>query len=218
MDDEAVTGRIARFDPDPTTEARYRVSRQHLRRAFTRWSTATGCPFGPDSFEELVHYKWGYLDGHLTRWRCADLDEVLLELFPAKVIVGKDDLKDVVPEAQAFISFLADTGILDPDSDEPDKMRLHLSQVERRFVRRMADRRRYSWGKRFWLSAAEAGVDPGDKRAVAANIENFNARPQAERNAIIELGRSAGQRRGRFTPPGTGSQPPRSPGQRGRRR
>jgi len=213
-----VTGRIARFDPHPATEAGYQVSRRHLRRAFARWSTAIGSPFGPDSIEELVHYKWGYLDGHLTCWRCADLDEVLLELFPAKVIADEDNLDDIVAEAQTFISFLADTGLLDPASDEPEKMRLHLSHIERRFLRRMADRRRYSWGKRFWLGAAEAGVDPDDEKAVAAYIEHFNARPETERRAIIGPGRSAAQRRGRFTPPGAGSQPPRSPAPRGRRR
>ncbi|HVA75293.1 MAG TPA: hypothetical protein VNF71_12095 [Acidimicrobiales bacterium] len=110
-------GRVARFDPHPATEAGYQAARRHLRRAFTRWSTATGSSFGPDCFEELVHYKWGYMDGHLTRWRCADFDEVLLELFPAKVIVEAENMGDVVPEAQTFVTFLAEPSGLSRDED-----------------------------------------------------------------------------------------------------
>jgi hypothetical protein len=217
-DDEAVTGRVARFDPHPDAEAGYQAARRQLRRSFSRWSSATGSAFGPDCFEELVHYKWGYMDGHLTRWRCADLDEVLLELFPAKVIVEAEHMGDVVPEAQTFITFLAETGLLDPASDDPERLRRHLEKIERRFVRRMADRRRYSWGKRFWLAAAEAGVDVDDEEAVAAYIENFNARSDAERRAVLGRARSASHRQGRFTPPSSRARPPRSSAGRGRRR
>jgi hypothetical protein len=217
-DDEAVTSRRARFDPHPSTQAGYQTARRHLRRAFTRWASDSGVAFGPDSFEELVHYKWEYLDGHLTRWRRANLDEVLLELFPAKVIVEDDDLHGVVLEAQSFVTFLADTGLLDPQSDEPEDLRAHLEKIERRFVRRMADRHRYSWGKRFWLGAAEAGVTPGDKKAVAAYIKNFNARPESERRAVLGRAGSVGQLRGRLTLAVTQSQPSRSSDRRSRHR
>ena len=214
-----MTGRAARFDPHPATEAGYRAARRHLRRAFTRWASDSGISFGPDSFEELIHYKWGSLDGHLTRWGRADFDAVLLQLFPAKVIVEDDDLADVGPEAQTFVSFLADTGLLDPASDKPEQLRVHLQRIEPRFVRRMADRSRYSWGKRFWLDAAEAGVTPDDKKAVAAYIESFNARPDAERRAVLGRAGSLGQLRGRLTLAAT--PPPqhsRSSDRRGRHR
>ncbi|MGH9071732.1 MAG: hypothetical protein ACRDX8_11340 [Acidimicrobiales bacterium] len=213
-----MTGRTARFDPHPSTEAGYRGARRYLRRAFTRWASATGVAFGPDSFEELVHYKWGYLDGHLTRWRRADLDKVLLELFPAKVIVEADDLQGVVPEAQTFFTFLADTGLLDPESEKPEQLRVHLGKIERRFIARMADRSRYSWGKRFWLGAAEAGVTPADKKAVAVYIETFNARPEPERRAVLGRDGSVGQLRGRLTLASAPSQLSRSSHRRGRDR
>ncbi len=95
----------ARFDPSPAGEAGYEAARQQLRAAFTRWAETTSTELGPDSFEELVHYKWGHLDGHLTRWARADLDAVLLELFPARMIVDDDDLAQVIPETVAFIGF-----------------------------------------------------------------------------------------------------------------
>lgn len=193
-----------RFDPCPATEAAYKAARQHLRAEFTRWSNEQGSALGPDSFEELVHYKWGYLDGHLTRWSRADLDAVLLELFPAKMIVDDDDLDDVVPETAAFVDFLADTGLLDPASDDPRVLLAHLEKLPERFQGRMADASRYSPGKRFWLAATAAGVPLDDEGAVSAFIEQFNARPLAERDQVLgRRARTPWTGTGRFTPPGT---------------
>jgi len=180
-----VSGRVAPFDPHPKTDSGYRSARRQLRAAFSRWAKANARDLSPDCFEELVHLKWAHLDGRLTRWRRADLDAVLLELFPAKVIVEGPDIDDIVPGTATFISFLADTGLLDPASDQPHKLCARLERISRRFRRRMADRRRYSPGKRFWLAAAEAGVPLDDDDAIEAFIQQFNARPHTEREAIL---------------------------------
>jgi hypothetical protein len=202
-----MAGRRARFDPSPTSEAGYETARRRLRAEFTRWAELNGSDLGPDSFEELVHYKWGYLDGHLTRWARADLDAVLLELFPAKMIVDDDDLDDIIPETAAFIGFLTDTGLLDPRSEDPQLLCAHLDQLEARFRRRMADQSRYSPGKRFWLAAAAAGVQPDDEQAVTAFIEQFNTRPLTERDAVLGRRAQTSAGTGRFTPPGTQPRP-----------
>ena len=212
-----MAGHPARFDPSPTSEAGYETARRRLRAEFTRWAELNGTDLGPDSFEELIHCKWGYLDGHLTRWTRADLDRVLLELFPAKMIVSDDDLTQVIPETAAFIGFLADTGLLDPASEDPQLLRAHLNQLDAPFRRRMADQSRYSPGKRFWLAAAAAGVQPDDEQAVAAFIEQFNTRPIAERDAVLGRRAQTSAGTGRFTPPGT--QPrPKTTNRRHRRR
>jgi len=208
--------RDAHFDPSPTSEDDYESARRQLRAEFSRWAEGNGSDLDPDSFEELVHYKWGYLDGHLTRWTRADLDSVLLELFPAKMIVDDNDLDQVIPEAAAFIDFLTDTGLLDPASDDPQLLHTHLDQLEVPFRRHMADRSRYSPGKRFWLAAAAAGVQPDDEQGVAAFINQFNARPLAERDAVLSRRAQTNAGTGRFTPPGT--QPRPKPTSRRRRR
>ena len=59
------------------------------------------------------------------------------------------------------MTFLANTGLLDPVSVEPDIMIEHLGHIEGRFVRSTGDR--YRFGKRFMLAAAAAGVEPGDE-------------------------------------------------------
>ena len=202
-----MVGHPARFDPSPAGEAGYEAARQQLRAAFTRWAETTSTELGPDSFEELVHYKWGYLDGHLTRWARADLDAVLLELFPAKMIVDDDDLAQVIPETVAFIGFLADTDLLDPASEDPELLRAHLHQLEARFRQHMADPSRYSPGKRLGLAMAAAGVQPDDEQAVAAFIERFNTRPIAERDAVFGRRAQTLGGTGRFTPPGTQPRP-----------
>jgi hypothetical protein len=126
----------------------------------------------------------------------------------------------VLEEAKAFVSFLAETGLLDPVSDDPEMLLDHLDRIEARFRRNMADTSRYSFGKRFWLAAAAEGVQPDDEKAVRSFMEAFNARPLAEREAV--LGRTPQVKpdrgTGRFTPPGTRPRPKHSSSSRRRGR
>ena len=194
----------------PRTEAGYEKARVKLRAEFAAWCTSTGAEVDPDAGEGLLHYKWGFLDGHLTRWTCADLDAVLLEIYPAKMIVEGDDLERLLPEARVFMQFLGDTGLLDSASDDPKVLCSHLDSLGPRLRRNMADTSRYSWGKRFWLAAAAAGVRPDDQAAVEAYIDSFNSLPLPEREAMLGPTPSATTPEGlgpsRFTPP---HQPPR---------
>ena len=181
-----------RLDPCPRSQAGYERARTRLATELGAWLEASGRgDVDPGSGEELLHYKWSYLDGHLTRWRRADLDAVLCELFPAKVIVEEEDLGEVIPEAKAFISFLAETGYLDPAGDDPAVLLRHLDRIASRFRRRMTDPRRYSAAKRMWLAMGAEGIGPDDEEAARVWIEHFNARPTAERSALLGLSSSA---------------------------
>lgn len=195
-----------RIELRPTSEAGYERTRAALRAELAAWAKASGREgLDPDCGEELLHYKWGYLDGHLGRWTRADLDAVLLELYPAKVIVADEDLDACLSEARTFISFLAEAGHLDPQSDDPVVLDRHLERLAGRFRRRMADARRYSSGKRLWLAMKAEGIRPDDERAVEAWSERFNARPLAERVALLgspPRAAPAWAGPGRFTPGG----------------
>jgi hypothetical protein len=200
----------------PDDEDDYEAASAELKKRFGAWSAEKGLDVDPEAPESPLHYKWGYLDGHLTRWTCADLDEVYLELYPAKVIVEPDELDDVLEEAKAFISFLAETALLDAQSDPPDVLLGHLSGIEKRFRANMADPRRQSFGKRLWNQALAEGVSLDDQEAVEAFIGRFNARPRSERDAVLGgPSPSPSQPRGRFTPKGT---PPRRSSAKGKRR
>ncbi len=200
----------------PDDEGDYEVASTELKHRFAAWVADNGVGLQEDAGEGLLHYKWGYIDGHLTRWRRGDLSELYLELYPAKVMVEPDELDEVIDEARAFIGFLAETGLLDPDSDPPEVLLEHLGRIEGTFRAHMTDQSRFSFGKRMWTKAVSEGVDLGDERAVDAFIARFNARPRAEREAVLGPTLSSRQPTGgRVTAPAT---PPRSSAKRRKRR
>lgn len=208
----------SRWEPEDDDE--YESASAELKERFATWVANEGLPVGLDAPEGLLHYKWGYVDGHLTRWRRRDLDEVLLELYPAKVMTDSDELGEVLAEARAFLTFLAASGLLDGESEPAGVLVDHLAAIDGQFRSNMADQSRFSVGKRLWTDAAAEGVRLDDPAAVEAFMARLNARPRAERDAILGGGLKSGNRPqtpGRFTPPGT--PPPRrsSPKRRKRR-
>jgi hypothetical protein len=203
----------------PEDDDEYEAARAELKRRFTVWASRGDDVFDPDAGEGLLHYKWAYVDGHLTRWRRGDLSEIYLELYPAKVMADLDELDEVLAEAKTFLTFLAETGLLDEESEPAEVLVDHLDQIEGAFRSNMADPSRYSFGKRLWTEAVAEGVRPDDPEAVDAFMARFNARPRAERDAILGGGLKPGRRpeaSGRFTPPGTRPRP--SSGKRRKRR
>jgi hypothetical protein len=197
---------MARKTPDwcPKNEKDYEVASSELKRRFAKWLAAVGAASDGDDGEAPIHYKWAYVDGHLTRWRRQDLDEIYLELHPAKVIVGDSDLDAVLEEAKNFISFLDETGLLDPESEPADVLVDHVDTIEKQFRLNMADPSLYSFGKRMWTTAHAEGVRLDDRASVEAFIADFNARPDDVRKEILGPGlppRPTAS--GRFTPPGT---------------
>ena len=211
--DGAVDDTTSRWEPE--SEEEYEAARTELKRRFAAWATRGDAVFDPDAPEGLLHYKWGNVDGHLTRWTRRDLDEIYLELYPAKVMAEPEELDEVLAEAAMFVTFLSETELLDEESEPADVLLDHLGRIEGLFRANMADTKRYSFGKRLWSQAAAEGVRIDDPEAVEAFMARFNARPRGERDAILGKGLQPGGRRGpagRFTPAGT---PPR-PGSRKR--
>jgi hypothetical protein len=216
-EDGAVEQRAGSHSWEPEDDDDYQAANAELKERFATWCTGTGIDVDADAPEAPIHYKWGYLDGHLTRWTRRDLDEVYLELYPAKVIVEDAELGDVLVEARAFVTFLIETGLLDTESEPGDVLLGHLDQIEGRFRSNMADVSRYSFGKRFWQSAVAEGVTPDDPEALEAFMAKFNARPRAEREALMGREPQVLPRprvTGRFTPPGTKPRPKQSSAKR----
>ena len=204
---------------EPEDDEEYEAQNADLKRRFAAWATRGDAVFEPDAPEGLLHYKWAYVDGHLTRWRRGDLSEIYLELYPAKVMAGLDELDEVLAEAKMFLTFLAETGLLHGESEPADVLIDHLDQIAGEFRSNMADQSRFSFGKRLWTDAAAEGVRLDDPEAVEAFMARFNARPRAERDAILGGGLKPERRpgaSGRFTPPGTRPRP--SSGKRRKRR
>jgi hypothetical protein len=196
-------------DWEPDGEEDYEAARSELKKRFAQWLEVVGIEPDGDDGEAPIHYKWAYVDGHLTRWTRRDLDEIYLELHPAKVMVDDDDLDEVLEEAKNFIGFLDETGLRDPDSESADVLVDHLEAIAEPFRHNMADASRYSFGKRLWTTAQAEGIRMDDQASLNAFIADFNTRPIAERDAILGPGLPPRpQATGRFTPPGTRPKPP----------
>jgi hypothetical protein len=183
----------------------YEDANAELKRRFAAWAEQHGLEVDPEAPELALHYKWGYLDGHLTRWRTDDLDEVYLELFPAKVMLEPDEIGQVLEEAKAFVRFLAQTGLLANGSDPADVLVEHLGSIEGEFRAAMSDPSRHGMAKRFMTAAAAEGVTPDDEEGLQAFIQRFNARSRAARDAVLRAPTLSA--RGRVTPPGTRPRP-----------
>jgi hypothetical protein len=135
---------------------------------------------------------------------------------PSTTRLSEDLTNRSIREAKAFIRFLDETGLFAADSEPVDVLLDHLDAIEEQFRHNMADASRYSFGKRLWTTAQAEGVRLDDRASVEAFIADFNARPIAERDAI--LGPSLPLRphaTGRFTPPGTR---PKAPSTKRRKR
>ena len=193
------------FDPTPEEEG-YEASRSYLKQRFATWGSERGVELGSDAGEAPIHYKYHYVDRHLTRWSCTDLDQVYLELHPAKVIVGADELEAVLDEAKAFLAFLDEAALLDSESDDPRVLADHIDAIAPLFRTNMADVSRFSPGKRLWSAAISEGVQLDDEAAVQSFMASFNARSRAEREFVLGRSFPATSSRtpsGRATPPGT---------------
>jgi hypothetical protein len=173
-------------DLAPSDLAGYEVARTWLAGELVAWGRAVGRgSLSPDTGEQLCHYKWGYLDDSLASWRCEDLDKILLELYPAKMMLAPDDADGEIGQAATFLSFLAGTALADPRGDPPGVLLDHLAGLGDAMRRRLADQHLYSWGKRMWLAMAREGITPDNPAAVGAWQARFHSLPVSGKEALI---------------------------------
>jgi hypothetical protein len=211
----------APIDWSPESDESYEIARTEIKERFAAWCTDTDADVEPDAPEGPIHYKWSFLDGRLTHWTRNDLAEIYVEIYPAKVMVDEDEFGDVMAEARAFLTFLAETDLLDADSEPIDVLLGHLEVIEPHFRRNMADPSLFSFGKHLWTTATAEGVRLDDPDAVEAFMADFNARPRAEREAVLGRGPAVLPRpkaMGRVTPPGTRPRPKPSSTKRRKRK
>ena len=106
-----VIGDAAPIDWSPESDQGYEIARTELKERFAAWCADTGADVERDALEGPIHYKWSSLDGRLTHWTRNDLVEIYVGIYPAKVMV-EEELGDVMAEARAFLTFLAETDLL----------------------------------------------------------------------------------------------------------
>ncbi|MHB8438981.1 MAG: hypothetical protein ACYDD4_07445 [Acidimicrobiales bacterium] len=166
------------FGPDDEDE--FESSRDALVRGFE--ASGPGAGFGWVA-EQLLTFKWAYLDGDLATWSDLDVRTVLLELYPAKVTIGPEQLGEVIRGFGGLFRYFAALGFME------DAMAQRLVRsVEANagaFAAAMADDSRFGMGKRIVAAMAEEGFDPSDQASVEAWMADFNDRPLEERDRIL---------------------------------
>ncbi len=166
----------------PESDEEYEAALAELKRRFSAWVSESDDAVDPDAPEGLLHYKWGYVDGHLTRWTRRDLDEIYLELCPAKVMAGPDELDEVLAEAAMFVTYLSETGLADEESEPADVLVEHLARIEGRLGEH---------GGHLAPQLRQAPVEPSRHRACAPR------RPRGGRGLHGALHRPTGSGAGR---------------------
>ncbi len=132
---------------------------------------------------QVLDFKWGYLDGDLDHWSPEDVEEILLGLYPAKVMLDAAAIADVPVGFAALLRFL--------DHDRPghepplEVLGEFVERLASRFHAAMNDEDNWSFGKRMWSTAMADGVDFGDAAAVGRWVEQFNQRSLGERDQIL---------------------------------
>lgn len=136
-----------------------------------------------DLVQQLIDVKCNYLGGVPDQWAPADVTEVLLSVYPAKIMLEPEDLTEV-PEAVAeFLRFL---GRRFPDlADNYAVLADSVAGATTQFISVMTDEDNWGFGKRMWTTAKAEGVVLGDQASMDAWMEEFNQRPRAERDQVL---------------------------------
>lgn len=172
------------FGPDD--EDRFFIVRDELLERFERWLDAQGHPGELRVDAELVlGFKWGYLDGHLGRWCTADLDELLLDLYPRKVVADRELAERTVPAVAGLLEFLYEEGLLAPGSDPLPRLLAHLDALRGPFLEALGDESRYGPGRSLVGAMMADGVHLDDEAAVGDWVEAFNAGTREERDRVL---------------------------------
>lgn len=132
----------------------------------------------------LLHHRQ-YLDEELTLWTASDLADVLLGVYPAKVVLDGDEIDETVVELHAFFDFLASTARLDPESDPVEDLHAALDEIAEELPDAMADTTEFGIAKTLALAMAGDGVDITDAAAVERWIDDFNSSDPEARHALF---------------------------------
>ncbi|MEX1094166.1 MAG: hypothetical protein WEF28_13580, partial [Acidimicrobiia bacterium] len=121
---------------------------------------------------QVLEFKWGYLDGDLTRWTVEDIMEILLGLYPAKVMLDPEDLDAVVTGFAGFVRFMAGGGLI--PGAKADELATAINAMAGEFRIAALDEDNWSMGKRLWGQAQSEGIDIADNEAVQRFMDDFN--------------------------------------------
>jgi hypothetical protein len=120
----------------------------------------------------MIHYAIDYPGVTPPTMTPSDLEEVIYDLFPRKVITEKGDGAEIIQELRAFWSFLQRVYQL----PQAQQMLARLTpQATRRLERALQEPANFGMAKSFVLMGKEAGFDMESPEGMHAWVEAYNA-------------------------------------------
>ena len=170
---------MANTDPSPLLDV------DALCREVSDWARATGPGIDDEAIGLVLHFRHDFLDSNLGTWRAGDIEELLLGVFPRKVVTDEAVLTAVPDATEALLCFLDQRGWLSADSAPLPVLLRALRRVAPQLPAVMADTSAYGPAKALWLTMLAEGIDPTDRRATEAWMRDFNSRPAAQRDMLL---------------------------------
>ncbi len=132
---------------------------------------------------QVLDLKWNHIDRDLDNWSPEDVEQILLGLYPAKVMLSPAEIA-LVPGGLAKLLRLL--GRKQSRREPSFEVLGELAErMASRFHVAMNDEDNWSLGKRMWSTAVTEGVDLANPDAVQRWVERFNQRSLGERDQIL---------------------------------
>ncbi len=122
--------------------------------------------------QAMMHYASNYPGVTPPTMTANDLEEVIYDLFPRKVIAERGDGAEIIQELRAFWHFLQRVYQL----PQADQLLARLTpQAARRLEREMQEPANFGMAKSFIMMGKEAGFDMESSEGMQAWVEAYNA-------------------------------------------
>ena len=121
---------------------------------------------------EFIYYGFRYVGVTLPCIEIVDVEEIITDLFPRKIILDSPEQADnAIPELLAFWNFLKREFKL----QNADNILKYLSEIKLEFKNIMYDSSRFSFSKSFMNAGQEAGFDMTKESDCAEFTALYNA-------------------------------------------
>ena len=173
---------------EPEDEEGFEKVQDGLLAEFAAWVERTGAGealrrSGDLLAAAILHWKWGYADGYLGHWTIEDVEEFFLDYAPRKLPSDDDIVEDAPDCAAGLMRFLDEVDLL--TGDPVEELVACCESVRAEFTGAARDPARWGPAKAMVAQMQADGVDPTDKEALQAWMDDFNSRSREERDRVI---------------------------------
>ncbi len=148
---------------------------------FRSWASAPGRPLAGNAdadtreLELLFSYMPDYLGiSHPGELRRGHLEEILLEVYPRKVVVSsREDTAETIAAVRDFLGYLDDTNTL--PASQVGQLRDELQAVEPEFADAVMDPANWGQAREIMTSMLGDGIDVDDPNAIQGWIDQYNS-------------------------------------------